>query len=128
HEKGDDVLKGVSQLLKENSRIGDLVSRLGGDEFAMWLEDIPPHEAIEKAEELQIFCRKMSLKLEISDPCLSFSIGIAGATGGKDESLERLLADADAAMYVVKAEGKGSYSMAGDAATVINDEIEGVDK
>ncbi|MEH6494974.1 MAG: sensor domain-containing diguanylate cyclase [Pseudomonas marincola] len=121
HEKGDDVLKGVSQLLKENSRVGDLVSRLGGDEFAMWLEDIPPHEAIEKAEELQVYCKAMSEKLEVIDPCLSFSIGIAGATGQKDESLERLLADADAAMYVVKAKGKGTYSVAGDTATPDND-------
>ena len=87
----------------------------------MWLEDIPPHEAIEKAEELQVYCKTMSEKLEVTDPCLSFSIGIAGATGQKDESLERLLADADAAMYVVKAKGKGTYSIAGDVATSDND-------
>ncbi|OUR75282.1 hypothetical protein A9Q83_17780 [Alphaproteobacteria bacterium 46_93_T64] len=116
HEKGDEVLKGISELLKEHSRVGDLVSRLGGDEFAVWFEDMPVPEAIEKAEELQLLCNDLSQKLEVTEPSLGFSIGIVGAVGEPDENLERLLAAADAAMYVVKAKGKGSYSVASEGA------------
>jgi len=112
HEKGDEVLKAVSQILKARSRIGDLVSRLGGDEFAMWLEDIDWEGAVQKAEELLQACREVSQELEISDPSINFSIGIALAQGAKDDNLERLLSRADAAMYEVKRRGKGTFALA----------------
>ncbi|MCG8493158.1 MAG: sensor domain-containing diguanylate cyclase [Sneathiellales bacterium] len=115
HEKGDEVLKGISKLLTENTRVGDMVSRLGGDEFAMWLEDISLEEAVEKATEMQVLCRKMSEEMEVLDPSLSFSIGIAFATGEETENLDGLLALADAAMYEVKAKGKGTFSVAGQS-------------
>ncbi len=111
HEKGDDVLKAVSQLLDENSRVGDLVARLGGDEFAIWFENMTEEKAIEKADELQSKCAEVSVALDVIDPALSFSIGIVCATGEKDEDLEGLLAIADSAMYQVKAKGKGSYHL-----------------
>ncbi|WP_169543299.1 sensor domain-containing diguanylate cyclase [Sneathiella aquimaris] len=112
HEKGDEVLKGVSQLLAEHSRVGDMVARLGGDEFAMWLEDIPRDKTIEKAEHLQKLCQEMSGRLNVLDPSLSFSIGIALTDGQDNETLDSLLARADAAMYKVKARGKGAFSIA----------------
>jgi diguanylate cyclase (GGDEF)-like protein/PAS domain S-box-containing protein len=112
HEKGDEVLKGVSDLLSEQSRVGDLVSRLGGDEFAMWLEDIEVRGAAEKAEDLQIQCKYLSKKLEILDPTLGFSIGIVMSHGDETDDLDDLLARADTAMYEVKMKGKGTYSIA----------------
>lgn len=115
HEKGDEVLKGISKLLTQNTRVGDMVSRLGGDEFAMWLEDISFDEAVEKANEMQVLCRQMSEEMEVLDPSLSFSIGIAFATGEETENLDGLLALADAAMYEVKAKGKGTFSVAGQS-------------
>lgn len=116
HEKGDEVLVGVSKILSQNTRVEDMVSRLGGDEFALWLEDIPKEMAIKKAEELQEHCRILSKKLGILDPMLSFSIGIAMVTGNRDETLDELLAAADAAMYVVKEQGKGAFSIADKSA------------
>ncbi|MEP3247680.1 MAG: diguanylate cyclase [Sneathiella sp.] len=115
HEKGDEVLIGVSHLLVENSRVGDMVARLGGDEFAMWLEEISLEKAIEKAEAMQLQCAEISKEMAITDPSLSFSIGIAMAKGEDREFLDDLLAKADAAMYEVKARGKGTFSVAGTA-------------
>ena len=112
HEKGDEVLKTVSVLLDENSRIGDLVARLGGDEFAIWFENMNETEVREKADELQKICAERSIDLGVTDPALSFSIGIVCANGEEDETLEGLLAIADSAMYQVKARGKGSYYLA----------------
>ncbi|MBO6825087.1 MAG: diguanylate cyclase [Sneathiella sp.] len=112
HEKGDDVLKAVSGLLKSNSRVGDLVSRLGGDEFAMWLEDMDKAGAVQKAEELQAACREVSKTLDVIDPYLSFSIGITLSNGAEGDNLELLLSRADAAMYEVKRQGKGTFALA----------------
>ncbi len=116
HEKGDEVLKAVSKLLDENSRVGDLVARLGGDEFAVWFENMTSSEAIEKATELQRKCTVVSKELDVTDPALSFSIGIVCASGEDEETLEGLLAVADSAMYQVKAKGKGSYHLATESA------------
>ena len=114
HEKGDEVLKTVSVLLDENSRVGDLVERLGGDEFAIWFENMDENKAREKADELQKICAERSIELGVTDPALSFSIGIVCAYGEGDETLEGLLAIADSAMYQVKARGKGSFHLARD--------------
>lgn len=112
HEKGDDVLRGVSSVLQHNTRIEDMVARLGGDEFAMWLEDIPEDKAIAKAGDMQERCRVLSEELEILDPKLSLSIGIAMVSGDPDETIQGLLAAADTAMYEVKERGKGAYAIA----------------
>ncbi|MEP4193402.1 MAG: GGDEF domain-containing protein, partial [Sneathiella sp.] len=96
-------------------RVGDMVARLGGDEFAMWLEEISLEKAIEKAEAMQLQCAEISKEMAITDPSLSFSIGIAMAKGEDREFLDDLLAKADAAMYEVKARGKGTFSVAGTA-------------
>ena len=39
HDKGDAVLRRLSDILRSNTREYDLIGRLGGDEFAMWLDD-----------------------------------------------------------------------------------------
>ncbi len=114
HEKGDQVLKAVSDLLHQNSRVGDMVARLGGDEFAIWFENMTLEEAREKADSLQKKCKEISKVLEIVEPALGFSIGIAMASGEEQEHLEGLLSHADSAMYEVKRQGKGTYFIAGD--------------
>jgi diguanylate cyclase (GGDEF)-like protein len=115
HETGDAVLKGVGELLIRHTRVGDLVARLGGDEFAVWLENIPLSRAIEKAGELQVMCENLSAGLGIENPGLGFSIGVAPVCGAGEESLERLLAAADGAMYRAKQQGKGSCAVAEEA-------------
>ncbi len=114
HEKGDEVLIAISDLLKESSRIGDLVSRLGGDEFSMWLEDLSEEDAVLKADKLQQDCLEVSNQLDVHDPSLSFSIGIVMSHGDAEDTLESLLSRADAAMYEVKKMGKGTFALAKD--------------
>lgn len=120
HEKGDQVLKAVSDLLFQNSRVGDMVARLGGDEFAIWFESMSQEEAKQKADSLQKKCHEVSEVLEIMDPALGFSIGIVMASGEEEENLEGLLSLADSAMYEVKRQGKGAYFIAHE--TMNNDD------
>ncbi len=52
HQKGDEALKAVSEMLQRNTRPGDLVARLGGDEFALWLDRTDDDAARTRAADL----------------------------------------------------------------------------
>ncbi|MGB0671551.1 MAG: GGDEF domain-containing protein, partial [Rhodospirillales bacterium] len=53
HLAGDDVLKRVAQLLRENVRSTDYVARLGGDEFAVLLTRTDWDNGLMRAELLE---------------------------------------------------------------------------
>src|SRR4051812_15154955 len=83
----------------------DTVARLGGDEFVVVCEDIDEHTAIALGGRLTEAIHE-PLEIDGIEHRLSASIGIAlGVAGRRDP--DALLADADAAAYRAKAEGRG---------------------
>ena len=81
------------------------MARLGGDEFVVVCEDIDERTAIALGHRLTEAIHD-PLDVDGSGHRLSASIGIAlGAAGRRDP--DSLLADADAAAYRAKAEGRG---------------------
>jgi len=112
HQAGDDALMLLRDMLMEMSRPGDVIARLGGDEFAMWLDGVSP-EVTEKRAALLVEASKALEKFSGSkDLPLGLSIGIAMFDPEAKESLDTLIARADAAMYEVKNAGKGGFRMA----------------
>ncbi|MGH2818690.1 MAG: putative bifunctional diguanylate cyclase/phosphodiesterase [Actinomycetota bacterium] len=110
HECGDLLLKLTAERLTSTTRTTDTVARLGGDEFAVLLEDLGvPFDIPTVVERL---LAAISMPIEIADRTVmvSASIGIAIAEG-KGETSDKLLANADVAMYAAKAAGKGSYQV-----------------
>jgi diguanylate cyclase (GGDEF)-like protein len=107
HGGGDDVLRVIAQRLLDEVRAGDMVARLGGDEFVVLLENLA-----EEADAVHIATR---LTEAAAQPItLEFGrwarIGAsAGLAISKDGSLDpdRLLREADAAVYRAKAGGRG---------------------
>ena len=86
-------------------RPADTVARLGGDEFVIVCEDIDEHTAIALGHRLTEAIHE-PLDVDGIEHRLSASIGIAlGSAGRRDP--DALLADADAAAYRAKAEGRG---------------------
>lgn len=109
HHVGDALLQSVSQRLSEVVRAGDTVCRQGGDEFVVILN------SIENAQEVaQIVERRLiPLILQTHQVCdvslhISCSVGIAiyPEDAGNAEDLMR---NADAAMYVAKAQGRNNF-------------------
>ncbi len=99
HAIGDRVLEIVAQRLRNVVRPLDTIGRLGGDEFVVVAPGLPSLAGTETlaarvSAELNGVATIAGLRVEISA-----SIGVAWADSGDADGL---LAEADAAMYLVK--------------------------
>ncbi len=117
HATGDLVLKSVARVLLRGLRDGDYVGRWGGDEFCVLLPGALSGDAERVAKRILNICANSTHsageKGEKPTP-LSLSIGVAtieGHAGG----FERLMANADAALYQAKKAGKGRHAVAESA-------------
>lgn len=105
HSHGDLILKSLGRKLMGCVRVTDHVCRLGGDEFAVLLSDIDrPEQAFSVVDKMRETAADL-LQVEGLDISLGLSIG-ASVYPDNGESLEKLVAHADAAMYQVKASHK----------------------
>jgi diguanylate cyclase (GGDEF)-like protein/PAS domain S-box-containing protein len=113
HAAGDSMLRAVAERLAALVRPGDTTARLGGDEFAMVLVDLPNEPAAVHAVERIITVLGEPLVIEGKEVFVQASIGLAFAGDPADAPAtpEQLLRNADAAMYVVKTDGKGRYAI-----------------
>ena len=116
HQRGDQVLQDLANILSSQTRVNDVVARLGGDEFGLWLDEVGQTDAVTKAAELLEASAVLEAHSGDAEHLLSVSIGIAAFDPNSGESLEELIARADAAMYQAKETGKASCAVAPPAA------------
>ena len=108
HAVGDAVLKRVAEIIGETTRRSDLATRVGGDEFVLVAQiggDDPQRSAQVLAETLIERIRQPILA-EGNEVHVGASIGYTFVAPG-DRDPERLIADADIALYAAKREGRG---------------------
>ena len=108
HCVGDRVLVHVAARLQAAVRPMDTVARLGGDEFVVLVEDPQPGAAIGAAQRVLDALREPA-EVAGHTVVLHASAGVAPGEVGQDP--DRLLANADAAMYAAKARGKGHWEV-----------------
>jgi diguanylate cyclase (GGDEF)-like protein/PAS domain S-box-containing protein len=111
HQRGDQALLAVADLLRANTRAGDLVARLGGDEFAVWLDRADATAAVQRVEQLLSASAGLGKFSGDSEHPLGVSIGVAVVAARSDETVEQITARADEAMYAVKRRAKGNYAV-----------------
>jgi diguanylate cyclase (GGDEF)-like protein len=112
HLAGDNALKEVAHRIEAQIRSMDTAARFGGDELAILLPEATAAEAARLAERIRevIAAMPFALNSQISRS-LTVSVGVSSVSPGKDEMdpkalADRLLADADAALYRAKALGR----------------------
>ncbi len=109
HDEGDRTLLEMAAHLRTNFRASDVVARIGGDEFAVLAVDAPPGT-------LSLLVARLRDRIERRNAlpnqrhALSISIGTATLENAGSVTVEKMLADADRAMYEHKRELKSSAS------------------
>ncbi len=102
HDTGDNVLKKVTRIIRDNVRNIDVVGRYGGEEFLI----IFPHTAMEQAFKSCDRIRRMIGALKERIP-LTVSIGVAEVSNCvPNPKFEKLVKCADMALYMAKSAGK----------------------
>jgi len=107
HPSGDKLLRQVAERMSGCLREGDTIARLGGDEFAILQGLTQPADAIALAARL-IETVSAPFDLDGDEVVIGISIGIAIAPTDATDA-DRLLKNADMALYRAKADGRGTY-------------------
>nr|WP_307188932.1 diguanylate cyclase [Massilia sp. JS1662] len=115
HPAGDLCLKKVAAVLTgQLKRPADLAARYGGEEFALLLPDTDLAGALRVGEA----CRAGLQQLALPHPgtpggIVTMSMGVACIVPGEDDSLDALVARADASLYDAKRGGRNRVASAG---------------
>lgn len=105
HAAGDEVLKMVAATCRANLRTSDLLGRLGGEEFAVVLSHIGADDAMRTAEKLRAAIAARFVDGDFGRISVTASFG-GSALSMVGRDIETLLAQADAAMYRAKGDGR----------------------
>ncbi len=107
HMMGDQVLKQVAEILKNQVRLTDLLVRMGGDEFLLVLPDTSIRDARYLAERLCLAVEELNIVTDAGK--LAVSIGLSEWEAGMniDDWMER----ADDILYQAKANGRAQVAV-----------------
>ena len=107
HLAGDDLLRGLGDLLKDTVREGECVGRYGGEEFLLVLPGASKDQALSVAERIRSGIAKHSFPLGQGQPMgrATISGGVATFPMDSREPAE-LLKRADEALYQAKRAGR----------------------
>ena len=117
HLAGDKALKEIAHRVQLQIRSMDTAARFGGDELAILLPEASAAEAARLAERIREVIAAVPFALTAQvERVLTVSVGVAACTPGRHETdlkavADRLLADADAALYRAKAMGRNRVQM-----------------
>lgn len=118
HLVGDMALREAAQRVDAHIRGSDAAARFGGDEFVVLAPGITPEQAAALAERIRSAVCETPLEIPSGvNLGMTVSIGVAGTLLSRDEpdlkaAAERLLADADSALYRAKQLGRNRVELA----------------
>ncbi|HCY86685.1 MAG TPA: GGDEF domain-containing protein [Desulfobacteraceae bacterium] len=106
HLGGDQVLREVARLIKDNMRRGDVLARYGGEEFFAILPETDKVKAMELADRLRAKIASLRIPWNDGNIRVTASFGVAELTPNAD--ISRLIEDADTMLYKAKINGRNT--------------------
>jgi diguanylate cyclase len=112
HLQGDQLLREVGQVLRQTIGEKDYIARYGGEEFIVICHSCERSEVDKLAARIceMISTYPFAYRDIQPDSCISVSIGISTACSEGDD-LNRLISEADQALYFSKNSGKNQYTV-----------------
>ena len=114
HQKGDEVLRAVSDLLKGSCRSSDIAARYGGEEMAIILPETKVEGAFRMAEKARTLIAARAG--DVAGRIVTISMGVSAFNDINDGPAE-LVAAADRALYRAKDEGRNCCIMDPESAS-----------
>ena len=110
HLGGDQALRAIAQAMLHCLRPQDLAARYGGEEFAVFLPQTLLKDAVNIADRLRTHISQATIAMPNGDilPSITISLGLSEIKAG--DTLEQLVARADAALYRAKHAGRNCFS------------------
>jgi diguanylate cyclase (GGDEF)-like protein len=114
HALGDKVLCAIADVIRQETRSGDLVARVGGEEFVIMLPETGIEGADLMAQRIQERLARLEFGPKVGRLGLTASIGITGLDYREapresiHELVDQLYSQADQAMYDGKNQGRNN--------------------
>jgi diguanylate cyclase (GGDEF)-like protein len=105
HQAGDQLLRGVGDLLKENLRRADIVARYGGDEFVILAPQTSSEQAHALANRLCARLRERAFIFDGTPEHVTVSVGLTIFRPGQKQTVSSVVGRADRGLYAAKNRG-----------------------
>lgn len=107
HRAGDDVLRGLSRLLRAQLRTMDVCARFGGEELTVLLPEMVEDGAMIVAERLRVTIANHAFAIADDEQPITVTVSIGVATLPGDADTDgALMQAADRALYAAKGLGR----------------------
>lgn len=112
HQVGDLVLKNIIEVIRKNIRQSDVLARYGGEEFIIFTPNSDLYRAVDLAERLKKAVASARIKVAKATINVTISAGVSSFSSGAapelppDLVLDRMITEADNALYLAKANGR----------------------
>jgi len=111
HDAGDTVLKTFSEILKSNSRQSDICGRIGGEEFLLVLTHTTEENAKLVIDRVRAALETTQFNFDGNILKVTASFGLSGFVGIRAPDFNRLVLQADAALYAAKRHGRNRLEL-----------------
>lgn len=112
HQIGDDVLKKIANVLRENTDEGGIAARFGGEEFIVCYPQSTPEYAERRITQLLQSVKTITLDREpvtISAGVCHFQLADEGDQLNRMSTLDNLIKVADECLYLAKENGRDQF-------------------
>jgi diguanylate cyclase len=107
HQVGDEVIKLVAHVLKQQVKGQDTPARYGGEEFGIILPETRLNDALQLGENIRkAVASKKIVRRTTGEHLGTITLSVGGAVYRPGETLPTLIERADAALYLAKRSGR----------------------